>query len=56
MWKATNKKTGVQYPLSDDQKAYYESSPHLKDKYDFEQVASESTKKAPDPVGEKKAA
>jgi hypothetical protein len=57
MWTARNKSTGREYPLTNEEKAYYETSPHLKGKYTFEPLAAaEQPKRAAEPTGDKKAA
>lgn len=39
-WIATNNVTGVSYNFTDAQKAFYEDSPHLRNKYRYKAVAA----------------
>jgi len=43
MWTAKNKVTGREYNFIDAQKAHYEGSPHLSDKYTFKRSATTQT-------------
>lgn len=38
MWIARNKTTGKEYPLTDEQKAAYESGAHTRGKYAFKKA------------------